>query len=110
MCERCMFSPYYDLIFRKEQSMRPEVEHGKTAILEHVKELMKTSSLDPEGLVFRWEENFDRAQWNLNIFRGRKSRQLHFREEDVEAWATTPEVAGRQLRRILHVIEMLKAG
>jgi hypothetical protein len=90
--------------------MSPEVEHGKTAILKHVKELMKTASLDPKGLVFRWEENFDKTQWNLNIFRGRKSRQLHFREEDVEAWAATPEVAGRHLRRILHAIEMLKAG
>jgi len=88
--------------------MSPEVEHGKTAIVEHVKELMKTYLIDPAGLVFRWEENFDQALWNLNIFMGRKSRQLHFREEDVEAWAATPTVAGRHMASILHVIEMLK--
>ena len=58
--------------------MSPEVQHGKTAILEHLKELMKTSSLDPEGLVFRWEENFDRAQRNLNIFKGKEEPPTPF--------------------------------
>ena len=89
--------------------MGPEVERGKVAILEHVKEVMKAYSLEPTILVFQWKEDFENVRWNLNVFRGSRKRQLHFKEQDVETWHETPAVAGKYLKAILSVVEcMLK--
>jgi hypothetical protein len=84
----------------------PEVEKGKAAIVECVMEIMRDYSIEPEKLVFQWDEDFDRSRWNLNIYRGKQRRQLGFREQDVEDWPSDIKVAERYKAAILKAVEL----
>jgi hypothetical protein len=87
--------------------MYPQVERGKMAIVEHVKEVLQGYKIEPTELVFQWQEDDGKAFWNLNLYRGKERQQLGFSERELERWPESPEVAGKHLAAILSVVECL---
>jgi hypothetical protein len=88
-----------------------QVERGKAAIVEHMMETMRGYSIESMELVFQWKEDVEKTSWSLSVYRGKERRQLEFRGQDVEAWAESPEVAGKYQAAILNLVDgFLKKG
>ena len=86
--------------------MDPQIEKGKSAIVEDITGIMRDYSIAPKELVFQCIEDFDRSRWKLNIYRGKQLRQLSFREQDVEAWPNDIKVADKYKAAILKAVEL----
>jgi hypothetical protein len=88
-----------------------EVEAGKAAIVAFVKSEMRSYPLEQKAFSFHWQEEFEKVLWNLSIHRGPMSRQLRFREREVEEWIKDRSIAGRHRPAILKAVQwFLKNG
>ena len=84
----------------------PKVEKGKAAILSHVKDVMRSFSIELGEFIFHWDEDGENARWNLVLNRGRNKRQLSFREHDVEAWEEDTLIADKYRAAVLSVVDL----
>ena len=85
-----------------------DLEIGKTAILEIVREVARSQKVDVHQLVFEWKLDSGRSQWLLWVSSGKKRVVLRIEGLDIAAWPTSHETAGKYMVKIIHIMEIMR--
>lgn len=85
-----------------------DLELGKAAILEIVKEVSRGLKVDYNRFAFEWKLDPKRSQMLPLIRNGNKQHVLRIEEKDVAAWPASHEIAQKYTVRIIHIMEIVK--